>query len=209
MLLIGFLVPLAASAQTYPVLPSHGESGNQDASQTTVTQTVELAAGWNWVSFNVVADDLLAQLEEGLGENGVMIEGIDGTTENLGDGFWLGDLEDFGVMPGQMYFVQTGAECTIEVSGMVVNPVEYPITVNPGWNWIGYTGREELMILEVSGFEPEESDIIEGADGITEYLGDNFWLGDIVTLVPGQGYMYYSNSNSPKTLVFVLGSKKH
>ena len=173
----------------------------------TETQTIVLAAGWNWVSFNVVADDLLAQLEAGLGDNGIMIEGRDGTTENLGDGFWLGDLDDFGIELNQMYFVQTTTECEIAVQGMLANSTEFEITINPGWNWIGFPMNEELTILNVEGFEPEENDLIEGSDGVAEYLGDDFWLGEIDTLIPGHGYMYFSNSNQIKTLRFQVGAK--
>ena len=171
------------------------------------TQTIVLAAGWNWVSFNVVADDLLAQLEAGLGDNGIMIEGRDGTTENLGDGFWLGDLDDFGIELNQMYFVQTTTECEIAVQGMLANSTEFEIAINPGWNWIGFPMNEELTILNVEGFEPEENDLIEGSDGVTEYLGDDFWLGEIDTLIPGHGYMYFSNSNQIKTLRFQVRAK--
>ena len=49
--------------------------------------------------------------------------------------------------------------------------------------------------------------MIEGPDGVAEYLGDGFWYG-IETLVPGQGYMYYSVSGEPKTLVFQTGRSK-
>ncbi|MBR4828236.1 MAG: hypothetical protein IKZ92_00320, partial [Muribaculaceae bacterium] len=53
-------------------------------------------------------------------------------------------------------------------------------------------------------FEPEEGDIIASSTEGYDYLGE--WI-DIETLVPGQGYMYYSNSTEPKTLVFSTGAK--
>lgn len=181
---------------------------NFAATPQTVTQTLTLSAGWNWVSFSVSADDLLAQLEEGLGDNGVMIEGLDGVTMNIGGGNWWGDLNDVGIMPGQLYFVEVGDACSVEVSGTEANPSEIEITINPEWNWIGFPCSQELPILQVSGFNPEEGDMIEGINGATMYLGNGDWWGEISTLVPGQGYMYFSNSSQTKTLKFVLESKK-
>jgi hypothetical protein len=38
------------------------------------------------------------------------------------------------------------------------------------------------------------------------YLGGT-WVGDFDTMVPGRGYMYYSNSSEEKTLTFQTGAK--
>ena len=54
-------------------------------------------------------------------------------------------------------------------------------------------------------FEAELGDQISGSAGFTEF--DDEWLGDIETLVPGQGYLYYSASDEVKTLVFKTGAK--
>lgn len=207
LILLAFMAFAQTTWAQLPCLPGHGLTDDVTA-WCGETQTLELSEGWNWVSFYVEADDLLEQLEAGLGENGLMIEGLGGTTENLGDGFWLGSLDDVGVSLDQMYFVQTSSSCTVTLEGVAANPLEVEITLDPGWNWIGFPCDEEVVILEVVGFEPEESDMIEGAGGVTEHLGDGFWLGEIETLVPGQGYMYYSSSADSKTLVFRLASKK-
>ena len=67
------------------------------------TQTVNLVQGWNWWSAQVVADDLLAQLEQGLGANGVKIVAKDGSyrTYSTNLGGWFGTLT--GITVGQMY----------------------------------------------------------------------------------------------------------
>jgi hypothetical protein len=63
------------------------------------------------------------------------------------------------------------------------------------------------IVIALSGLEAEEGDMIEGADGVAEYLGGGFWYG-IETLVPGQGYMYYSASGEQKTLIIQRGRSK-
>jgi hypothetical protein len=61
-------------------------------------------------------------------------------------------------------------------------------------------------MVALSELEAEEGDMIEGPDGVAEHLGGGYWYG-LETLVPGQGYMYFSNSSEPKTLVFHFGRK--
>ena len=59
----------------------------------------------------------------------------------------------------------------------------------------------------MSGFDPEFGDGIYSVNGATEYLGD--WsMGEFTTVVPGQGYMYYSYSDEVKTLVFQIEGSK-
>lgn len=174
----------------------------------TVTQTIALTAGWNWVSFSVSADDLLAQLEEGLGDNGIMIEDPNGgTAVYLGDNFWLNDMDDLTL--DNMYLVQTSADCDVTLTGTAANASNVEITINSGWNWIGFPcGNEVEITMAFSDFDAEENDMIEDAvDGGSVYVGDGLWLGDIVNLVPGHGYLYYSNSSQPKTLVFHIEAK--
>ncbi len=67
------------------------------------TQNVNFVQGWNWWSAQVVADDLLAQLEQGLGANGVKIVAKDGSyrTYSTNLGGWFGTLT--GITVGQMY----------------------------------------------------------------------------------------------------------
>jgi hypothetical protein len=173
----------------------------------TQTQTVTLTEGWNWFSTYVEADDLLEQLEDALGENGISIESRnDGMTEYDGED-WFGDLDDVGITNEQMYLIQTSAACTIQLNGIPANAASHPITINPGWNWIGYPCAQEMSITEaLAGFEAEEGDQLESKAGYTEYDGED-WFGEIETLTPGQGYLYYSNSAVPKTLIFQVSRK--
>ena len=178
----------------------------------TITQTIELVEGWNWVSLYIEKEDpveLLVMLESALGENGLQIESqYDGLTEKIGDGYWWGDLDEVGVMNESMYLIEVAADCTVELEGTAVDPADYEIILYPEWTWIGFPCTEEVdIVIALSGLEAEEGDMIEGADGVAEYLGGGFWYG-IETLVPGQGYMYYSASGEQKTLIIQRGRSK-
>ena len=172
---------------------------------TAFTQTIELNAGWNWISLYVEVEDpieALQMLEEALGDNAVSISASEIYTEYFGDGFWIGDLDDVGITNEQMYMVEVVNDCEIELEGVVANPADHAITIYPGWNWIGFPSNQELSVEEaLAGFEAEDGDQLAEAELFTEY-GFGMWIGDVETLVPGQGYMYYSNSSTPKVLSF-------
>ena len=170
-------------------------------------QTIPLVEGWNWISTNIDANqvDCLAMLEASLGDHGLTIATSDDIAEYLGDGFWLG-LEGYQWTNSEMIMVEVSEDCTVSLEGSVVNPSMVTITINPGWNWIGFPVGSEMSIVDaLANFEPEYGDGIASYEGITEYIGT--WTGDFMTFVPGHGYMYYSASATPKTLVFSTGTK--
>jgi phage anti-repressor protein len=175
-----------------------------------VTQTINLAAGWNWFSTCVKAANpvaLLDMLKAALGENGVSIESRnDGMTEFDGED-WFGDMDDVGIYNEQMYLIQTNAACTIQLQGKPARATNHPITINPGWNWIGYPCDQEMNIADAfANFEAEEGDQLESKAGYTEFDGED-WFGEIETLMPGHGFLYYSTSTVPKTLIFQMSRK--
>ena len=117
-------------------------------------------------------------------------------------------MDEVGIMNESMYLIEVAADCTVELEGTAVDPADHEITLYPEWTWIGFPCTEEVdIVVALSGLEAEEGDMIEGPDGVAEYLGDGFWYG-IETLVPGQGYMYYSASGEQKTLIIQRGRSK-
>ena len=170
---------------------------------TSVTQTIELTAGWNWISTYVDLNEVdgIAMLEAALGDYGVTIQTNNESADYFGGGEWVG-LEDYEWTNAEMVMVEVTEDCTIALSGPAADPSTVEIEINPGWNWIGFPLSTETAIgVAMGGFEPEEEDAIQSnVEGTSDYLGE--WIGDVLTLVPGQGYMYYSNSTEPKTLIF-------
>ena len=204
-------------AQEYdgPCLPpTHGLDDHQSAfCGSTETQTIALSSGWNNISIYLeISDDdeavaMLEQLEEALGDNALTIEGTGGVTQ-YEDEEWFGSLDNVGVTNEQSYVILVSTACTIELQGIPANPADHTITINPGWNYIGFPYSEEVDIEDaLSEFEAEENDMIEGPGGYTTYE-DEEWYGSLSTFVPGQGYKYLSNSDETKTLVIQTGGSK-
>ncbi len=179
------------------------------------TQIVTFVAGWNWFSTYIELDDpveLLQLLENSLGDNGVQIESVvDGVNMNAG-GDWAGNLDGVGLLNEHMYLVEVTEDVTVELQGSATHPADHLITIYPyDWSWIGYPCAEEVDVnVALSGFWAEEGDMIEtlyGEEGGLIYYYDGAWVGDFDTMIPGRGYMYFSNSTQPKTLVFSTTSK--
>lgn len=168
------------------------------------TQTIQLNAGWNWFSSYVETD--LDSLQAALGTSGVQIEGKNGYVQNYGEYGWLGD--DISLLPSQMYMIQTSSSVELELSGKLLEKVE--ITLNPGWNWISFPMNTSTLVKDaLSKLSANNDDVIEGKSGYaTYYEGYGGWIGTLETLEPGQGYMYYSNNETPVTFTYSPSSSK-
>ena len=179
---------------------------------TTEEQTLHLTAGWNWISLYVEVGDTaeaLQMLEAALGEHGLKISAMDDYT-TYEDGKWgaMGDLEE--LTNGQMYMVLVDEDIEVTLEGIPSNPIDYTITILPNnWTWIGFPSAEAIAVEDAfADFEAEDGDKIQGVEDYTKYE-DREWgaMGDLEELTPGQGYMYFSNSTQPKTLVVMTRAK--
>ena len=165
----------------------------------TMEETFSLNEDWNWWAPNI--DINLADFETALGSNGVTIISQDGRTASYSGNGWGGDLNAIEV--GKMYMVQTNAACTVTVNGTVVDPIEYPITLYNGANWIGFIGTDEMTLDDAfAGFTPTNLDNIKTINGSATYYQGRGWRGNISTLKPGQGFIYKSNKNGVQTFTF-------
>ena len=178
----------------------------------TITHSQALNSGWNWWSTYIEQNgiDGLGMLENSIGSAGVRIQGRNGTIDQFeyqGSSYWYGSLTS--IENEQMYKIRTNATCNAVMVGNMALPANHPITINGGWNWIGFPCNQSVSVNDaMSGFTPVANDVIKGRNGSTTYVSygsNSLWYGTLNTLEPGQGYMYKSNSNTSKTLVFQMG----
>ena len=161
----------------------------------TTTQHVVLNAGWNWWAPNAQID--LEDFEDALSNNALSIVAHNGHSDNY-NGSWGGNLES--LEPGAMYMIEVETACEFDVNGIAVDPADYPITLNPEANWIGFIGSEEKPIAEaLINFTPTPMDNIKTATGTATYYRGKGWRGSISTMKPGQGYIYNSKASTPQT----------
>ena len=168
--------------------------------------TQELASGWNWFS-HYVEGDVLGQLKNGLGENGIMIKTRNAFSEyDVTDG-WNGTL--YSTNPAQSYKINVSNNQKISIKGNIVDYTTCYITLdNRGWNYIGYPLTQETSVTTAfSAVEmAEDGDLVKTRNGFAEYI-DGKWWGSLETMKPGVGYMYF-RSNTNTTVDFTYTTSK-
>ena len=167
-----------------------------------VNQTVELANGLNWWSTNldITLDDLKSAIVAALGANGTAIIKSQSTSIIYSNGMWIPESLPFDIR--EMYKIQVSEACEITLTGVLVNPSEELLTINPGNNWIGIPSGTSMTVTEAfAGLNPENGDVVKSQTGSSVY-NNGIWIGTMETLEPGQGYLYYSKATSVKTFSF-------
>lgn len=188
----------------------------QDLKDEVVEQAFEFGeAGTYWISFYI--ETSLEELCNALGSNGTKIStSTDDTgSENLvleyntETGSWSGSLTE--IDPLRMYMVTVSAPCTISLKGKMLDTEKSAITLNPGWNWIGYPSDKEISLSEAFvHLNARINDQLKAQSDTATYYGSSMgWYGGVGTLIPGQGYMYKNNSKEIKTLVFSTGEPNY
>ena len=161
------------------------------------TQDVTLSAGWNWWAPTVEAT--LQDLETVLGANGLTIVSENSGTLSYADGQWSGTLES--LVLGQMYRINTSSPCEFTLTG--AKPASVEVSLAHGAHWFGFTGSAPTAVGTAFGtaFGPVAGDKVVSQNGGFAIYNGTAWQGTLATLLPGQGYVYVSQSNETKTLV--------
>ena len=186
---------LSTSAQNNVKFYTEGECADPNV----VEESFELTSEWNWWAPNVDID--LEAFEAALGTNGTDITNQEGDLDtNEGSG-WGGSLAIIAV--GNMYKVRTNQACVVTVEGTIVDPSEYPITLYPGINWMGFIGTDEMSLdAAFSNLTPTNMDYIQTKEGGATYYQGYGWRGSAKVLHPGEGFIYKSKATESKTFTY-------
>lgn len=176
------------------------EAGTQN-----ITQRYTLAAGWNWISVNVQAENLndLPSLLSPIKEATLTVKGADSQLVNNGESGWEGELSS--LTPTQAYKIKMQKDAVLELNGKAAVTNENTITLSKGWNWIGYVSSISQTLEDaLQNLQADKNDVIKGEDSFAVYDG-TAWKGSLRTLTPGKGYMYYSQA--VKSFNYATGSE--
>ena len=166
------------------------------------TQTIELAAGWNWVSIS--QEITLAELKNALraansSEKPVIKSKSNGQTSFNG-AIWMGALASLDL--SQMYMIKVNDACTITLKGLPIDAAAHPATINNGANWIAYPFDVEMTVTSAFvNFSTRQDNVKSKADGQATWNGV-MWTGALKNLEPGKGYVYNSKATEAKTFTF-------
>ena len=177
-----------------------------ETSASTIEQTFELTAGWNWWSTNIeiTLDDLKEALVAALPGTKIAIKSKDGSLTYNGR-IWRGQLSSLDVT--QMYKIGVITDCEITLEGEPINPAEHPITMSHGYNGIGFPFTESMTLQSAFGSFPVAGDVIKSnGNGSAKFNGTR-WRGTLTTLEPGQGYLYLSTTSGDRIFTYPANAK--
>lgn len=161
---------------------------------TRVMEKVNLHTGWNWVSFisgGISAYEMESSLEEARSQNNLIINDPDwGLFGNLD---WMDSYEAYKIKMKEEaevleYILMEGG--AMNENGDVDDKI-----LEHGWNWVSYPYEYEYYVADI--FDPEqfaEGDIILSKEDGMVTLTEGAWEGNLINLIPNQGYLIYSNT---------------
>ncbi|MBQ8223574.1 MAG: T9SS type A sorting domain-containing protein, partial [Bacteroidales bacterium] len=163
-----------------------------------------LKKGWNWYSTYIDAgrDKAYEKLTDGLDTNGVVIKSqTKFATYYEGYDTWDGSLTE--VDNKNMYMIDMSAEHYLMMDGSISNVSQTSMSLKPGWNWISYPiNKTQTLNRSLQGFTPKDGDYFKSQTGYATYYEGYGWDGSLLSLEPGQGYMYKNNDTVEKTLTY-------
>lgn len=163
----------------------------------TSEQTLQLQKGWNWISFNVLPDNVnINSVLRGMISDVSIIKSFTEYAQlsAIRDSL-RGSLKVIDCLKG--YKLSVSKPYTKTVIGNIINPVYYGIQLkgNNSWNWIGYLPQISLDInTALAAINPTKGDIIKSQKDFATWDGYQ-WVGPLQTLVPGNGYLYCNKGN--------------
>ncbi len=195
---------LVSTEQTYTFTVTEGGTYVANFERITVTQTTSIFTGWNWYSTYIEQEDIngLEMLEQSLGTIGKRIKAQDGSyVENYPVIGWMGLLSELN--NESSYQILATGDGISTITGPVVHPSDHPITLYPGWNWIGYPCINTMDIATAfSNLTPTPNDQVKIADVYANYYPMLGWFGLLQNFEPGMGLLYLSRNTEPVTFTY-------
>lgn len=166
-------------------------------------QYIPLAKGWNWVSFNKLAsnqndlDSFFGALKPQQNDQ-IKSHGVGFNNYDLTNGWNIGGIDS--IDNRRMYQIKISNVDTIVYSGQKLVPEDNPITLNTGWNHIGYLPDlamdiNDALRLYVAG----NSEIIKSQFAFSMFDERVGWVGTLEMMQPGLGYMLKVNKGASFT----------
>ncbi len=158
------------------------------------TITFDLLSGWNWISVNVADVNLNnpISLFAPLAENLLAVRGQEGELSRTESTGLQGNL--MAIDPNKSYKLKMEQAASLELKGIPFSSTDETITLDRGWNWVGYIPSVKQDLDDaLSTLPAERNEVLKTQDGFAMYDG-NRWLGSLNILTPGSGYLYHANS---------------
>ena len=181
-------------------------------------QTIDLAQGWNWISFNVY-DRAYERLSNVLSrfpwqEGDILTEDSEGLTLVYKKGQWISttgsNIKDLKLSQKVGYNVLVQNDREIELWGTSYRTIaDRTVTVKPGWSTIGYTPLVNLPIATAltDYFDKAKTgDVVKSQHEFAMFTSDGKgsgkWQGTLKYMKPGEGYMIHRQKTDTVTFTY-------
>ena len=170
-------------------------------------QTIDLAEGWNWMSFNVYNARLnnLQDIQTMFNwqDGDILTEDTEDLTLAYRNGIWMSNTDDvaehISLSQRYSYRVKVQKAQKVELWGRAYkSKEERTLTIKPGWNSIGYTPLLNLPVATALAdyFDRATSgDVVKSQTEFAMFTSDGKgggqWLGNLRYMQPGEGYQLY------------------
>ena len=170
-------------------------------------QKIDLAKGWNWVSFNVfnAKFENLSKVLSGFNwqEGDMLTEDTEGLTLVYKGKKWISstgaNIKDIALSQRHCYRVMVQNTHEIDIWGRAFESLkDRTVTVAKGWNSIGYTPLVNLPVttaLTDYFDEATPGDVVKNQHDFAMFVADGKgsgeWMGNLEYMKPGEGYMFY------------------
>ena len=189
------------------------------SARTQFVQTIELMPGWNWISPNVITDgfyDIENQVNRFMWQEGDMLtDEKDNISFIYLNGEWISNIgtakiTDINLNVKKSYRVKVSDPRTVEIIGNAIKAQgDRTITVENGWNFIGYTPMVNLPVSTALADyldHAEDGDIIKSKTEFSMFTktdnGSRQWKGNLKYMKPGEGYMLYHQHHDTVQFVY-------
>ena len=171
-----------------------GSDSDQDGQCDIGDVDLSLHANANLISFFALPEDMDYSVETifgPLGDNIVKVLGESQVGLNLGDGLWVGSLDQVSADDG--YWAVLNEDQVLEVEGLPTAPVTYGLS--EGNNLISYDHAYDQNIDDAFPLDAVGSiDAIYG-EGVMAAVNDGEFFGSLSTIDAGRGYWVVANQS--------------
>lgn len=160
-----------------------------------LASSIDLEAGWNWISFNLNVDDgsvnnVMSTIVEA---SGGLIKSQTGYSQYSQNGnAWVGSL--IQVDEKSMYQVFLEEDAKLNFYGSPIDIEEARIPISIGWNWIGYVPQGGMTpAWAFQKLKPLNGDLIKNQFLFAQYVNGAGWIGNLNYMNAPSGYLYKSS----------------
>jgi len=154
---------------------------------------IQLIAGWNMISSNLIPDNLLIEnVFESINSELKIVKNGYGETY---DPIWgINTIGNYNIEHGYMVYVNNS--CVLSFSGEAVVPENQTISLNAGWNLVSYLRNSPIS---ATIFSQLGSSLVVVKNRIGQIYDPLWGINTIGNLLPGHGYWLYLTESAELT----------